>query len=72
LLCLSRDEGLSVSQLLERVGGEQSALSHQLRLLKQARLVKSERVGRHIIYSLYDRHVSHVVSDTLAHVKEEF
>ena len=71
LLCLSSGEGLSVSELLQHVGGEQSSLSHQLRLLKEARLVRSARRGRHNIYALYDRHVSHVVFDTLAHVREE-
>ncbi len=70
LLALSRSGGLSVGELLEAVGGKQSALSHQLRLLKEARLVKSQRLGRRIIYQLHDSHVGHVIEDAIAHVTE--
>jgi DNA-binding transcriptional ArsR family regulator len=42
-----------------------------LRLLKERRLVKSHRRGRNVIYTLYDRHVSQVIADTLEHVREE-
>jgi DNA-binding transcriptional ArsR family regulator len=71
LLCLSETAGMTVSELLRQVGGQQSALSHQLRLLKERRLVKSHRRGRNVIYTLYDRHVSQVIADTLEHVREE-
>lgn len=71
LLRLSQSEGLTVTELLEELRIEQSTLSHQLRLLKAARLVRSHRRGRHIVYSLFDRHISHVVADTLEHVREE-
>lgn len=45
-----------------------SAVSHQLRLLKQARLVKSERNGRHMLYSLDDDHVEAIMDQGLNHV----
>lgn len=45
-----------------------SAVSHQLRLLKQARLVKSDRNGRHMLYSLDDDHVEAIFNQGLHHV----
>ena len=48
----------------------QSAVSHQLRLLKTARLVRARRDGRSIYYSLADAHVSLLFSQGLEHVQE--
>ena len=48
----------------------QSAVSHQLRLLKNARLVRARREGRSIYYSLADAHVSLLFSQGLEHVQE--
>ena len=53
------------------VGLEQSALSHQLRLLKEANLVCATRSGQQVIYELDDDHVIHVVQDAMAHVVED-
>lgn len=44
--------------------------SHHLRLLKAARLVKAERKGKKIYYSLADEHVRHMLEDMIAHVIE--
>ncbi len=71
LLVLSRSGGLSVSELQQVVGSEQSALSHQLKILKEARLVRSSRRGRRVIYQLDDAHVGRVVEDAIAHVVED-
>lgn len=71
LLCLSRSSGLTVTELIDRIGIEQSALSHQLRALREARLVQTWRSGRNVYYALYDSHVSHVIEDALSHVREE-
>lgn len=71
LLVLSRSGPLSVSDLLARTGGEQSALSHQLRVLRDHRLVKHERRGREVLYRLADPHVAHIVEDAVAHVSEK-
>lgn len=49
---------------------EQSAVSHQLRLLKQSRLVKYRRQGKVIYYSLDDSHVKGIINQALEHVKE--
>ena len=56
-----------IAQLLSMT---QSAISHQLRLLKQARLVKFRREGRTVIYSLSDDHVRTIINQGMAHVEE--
>ena len=48
----------------------ESEMSHQLRLLKQARLVKFRREGRTVIYSLSDDHVRTIINQGMAHVEE--
>ena len=48
----------------------QSAISHQLRILKQSRLVKSRRDGKMIYYSLDDDHVRSIISQGMEHVME--
>lgn len=59
-----------VTDIAECVEMTTSAVSHQLRILKQAKLVKSKREGKEIIYSLDDDHVSTLFSCALAHVEE--
>ncbi len=49
----------------------QSAISHQLRVLKQARLVKSRRDGKVVYYSLDDEHVKDIFDQGLNHIKED-
>lgn len=70
LVALSREGPLSAGALQRRLRAEQSAVSHQLATLRQARLVRGERQGRHIIYSLLDAHVAHVVEDAIQHASE--
>lgn len=59
----------SVGELAEAVGMENSACSHQLRLLRNLGLVTGERQGRSIVYSLYDNHVSELLDQALYHVE---
>jgi ArsR family transcriptional regulator, lead/cadmium/zinc/bismuth-responsive transcriptional repressor len=49
----------------------QSAISHQLRVLKQARLVRSRKAGKVVYYSLADEHVRQIIDQGLNHVHEE-
>lgn len=70
LLALSARAGLSVGDLQEVTGLEQSALSHQLRVLREARLVVAARRGRLRVYSLADHHVAHIVRDAVLHAGE--
>ena len=61
---------LSVGELAEMVGATQSAVSHQLRTLKQAHLVKFQRDGKNVIYSLSDDHVYTVIAQGMSHICE--
>ena len=58
----------SVSDITEALSMEQSAVSHQLRVLREHQLVRSERVGRMRLYALYDEHVSVLLEAGLRHV----
>ena len=62
---------ICVCDLAELLGMTQSAISHQLRILKQARLVKATRQGKMMIYALADDHVRTIVGQGLEHVLEE-
>lgn len=71
VLCALDSAGsLSAGALSERLNLEASALSHHLRQLREARLVRVERRGRSRIYRLDDDHVAHIVRDALRHVAE--
>lgn len=63
-------QDLSVGDIAEVVGVSQSAVSHQLRSLKQAHLVKFQREGKQVVYSLSDDHVYTMLSQGLTHVCE--
>ncbi len=56
-----------VQHLAENISMSQSAVSHQLRLLKTARLVKTRREGKNIVYSLDDDHIEGLVAQGLEH-----
>lgn len=59
----------TVGELSAAVEMEQSAVSHQLRLLRNLGLVDSERDGRHIRYSLYDDHVAELIEQAVYHAE---
>lgn len=61
---------LCVGDLSAVVGLSQSAISHQLRTLRNSRLVKSRRAGQLIYYSLDDHHVINLLSECLEHIRE--
>ena len=61
---------LCVCDIAVLLGLTQSAMSHQLRALKSARLVKSRREGKTVFYSLADDHVKTIINQGLDHVKE--
>jgi DNA-binding transcriptional ArsR family regulator len=71
ILHLLADQELNVGTISNVLEMEQSAISHQLKLLKANRLVKSRRSGRSMIYSQNDDHVYHIVDQMITHVKEE-
>ncbi|MGW3174471.1 ArsR/SmtB family transcription factor [Streptomyces sp. NPDC001153] len=59
----------AATELADAVGMEQSACSHQLRLLRNLGLVTTERRGRSVIYALYDNHVADLLEQALHHVE---
>ena len=62
--------GNSNPKLAEAIGATQSAVSHQLRQLKQAHLVKFQRDGKSVIYSLSDDHVYTMLAQGMTHICE--
>lgn len=59
-----------VCDLAETLNMTQSAISHQLKILKQAKLVTSRREGKSVYYSLADGHVRTIIAQGLEHVEE--
>lgn len=64
------DKDLCVADIAETIGASQSAVSHQLRILKQARLVKFQREGKNVIYALSDDHVHTMLDQGITHICE--
>jgi len=64
------DGEVCVCCISELLGMSVSAVSHQLRTLRQAHLVKTRRDGRNIYYSLDDHHVGNLLGITLEHMRE--
>ena len=69
LYALLRSE-LCVCDIADLLGLTQSAISHQLRALKNARLVSSRREGKTVFYALADDHVKTIIDQGLEHVSE--
>lgn len=61
---------MCVCDIAALLGLTQSAISHQLRVLKQAKLVKNRRDGKVVYYSLDDDHVKKIFDQGLAHIRE--
>jgi DNA-binding transcriptional ArsR family regulator len=69
ILARLREGPLAATELAAEVSMEQSACSHQLRLLRNLGLVVGERRGRSVVYSLYDNHVAEFLDQALFHVE---
>ena len=61
---------ICVCDLAESLNMTQSAVSHQLKILKTARLVKARRDGKQMIYSLADEHVRSIIDQGKEHIEE--
>lgn len=68
LMCLK--EPISVGDIAERLTLSPSLVSHHLRLLKAARVLRGERRGKQIFYSALDDHIRCVIDDMVTHVGE--
>ena len=64
------NQSLSVNEIVELTGIQQSAISHQLRILKENHLVKFDRKGKSNVYSLSDDHVTSILNMGLEHIAE--
>ncbi|MBR5755033.1 MAG: winged helix-turn-helix transcriptional regulator [Erysipelotrichaceae bacterium] len=69
LHCLFEHER-SVNEIADLLNMNQSAISHQLRILKNSKLVKNRREGKTIYYSLDDDHVYNIICQGIEHVEE--
>lgn len=67
LLALSNEE-MNVSTITQKLEMEQSAISHQLKLLRENHLVKSRKEGKTVVYSLDDQHVVDILTETFVHM----
>ena len=70
ILSLLVEGELCVGDIAQGVALSQSAISHQLRILKQMHLIKFRREGKNILYSLADDHVRTILQMGLEHVLE--
>lgn len=70
ILCVLSQQELCVCDLAEVTGMTQSAISHQLRILKQMKLVKNKRDGKAVYYSLADAHIQSILNQGLEHIAE--
>lgn len=61
---------LAVSDIADRLGLSVSLVSHHLRLLKGARLVRADRRGKQVFYGADDRHVQRMIEDMVTHIGE--
>jgi ArsR family transcriptional regulator len=70
IVIVLKKEELCVHEIADTIGLSISAVSHQLRLLKTAKMVKNRRNGKMIHYSLDDEHIEQLLSVADEHVKE--
>ena len=68
LSCL--DDPISVGDIASQLELSPSLVSHHLRLLRAARVVKADRQGKQVFYAAADQHVSGVLADMLEHIAE--
>jgi ArsR family transcriptional regulator len=70
IICALFENEMCVCDLAALLGISQSAISHQLRTLKGARLVRYRRDGKVVYYSLDDEHIKHIFDEGLNHITE--
>jgi DNA-binding transcriptional ArsR family regulator len=70
ILFVLRNEELCVGDISLLIGTSVSAVSHQLRLLRNYRYVKHRKEGKMVYYSLADKHIFNIISEALTHSQE--
>ncbi len=61
----------NVSQISKNLNMSQSAVSHQLRILRQGRIVKFKKAGKNVFYSIDDEHVESIINKAVEHLKHK-
>ncbi len=69
LYCLDKNE-MTVTELCNKLGMTKSAVSHQLKVLKDNKLVNYRKKGKNAIYELDDEHISTIIETAEIHLKE--
>ena len=64
------EKHMCVMHLAEAISASQSAVSHQLAILRRENIVKSQRIGKTIVYSVADEHISALLALALTHIRE--
>ncbi|MFA7589581.1 MAG: metalloregulator ArsR/SmtB family transcription factor [Acholeplasmataceae bacterium] len=72
IIYLLKDNELSVSMIVEALEMGQSAISHQLRILRDVNLVTYEKRGKEVYYKLSDDHVYMIINQAVDHVMEDY
>jgi len=70
ILCALSREGMCVGELAELLGMTESAISHQLKILRISRLVRNEKRGKSVFYSLADDHIKDIFEKGFEHIRE--
>ena len=68
IISVLKEEELCVGAISELINVSQSAVSHQLRVLKNSKIVKHKRVGKQMFYSLDDEHIQKIYDMGLEHI----
>ena len=71
ILCVLNNNSLTVGDLCNVINMSKSACSHQLNILRTNKLVKYQKIGKNVIYSLDDEHVSSIIDTARDHLKEK-
>lgn len=70
IICVLFESDMCVCDLANILGVSQSAVSHQLRTLRSARLVRFRKEGKVVYYSLDDEHIKHIFNEGFKHITE--
>jgi len=70
ILCILCESEMCVNDIANLISMSQSAVSHQLRILKQSKLIGGRREGKIIFYSLADSHINTIINNGLEHIQE--
>ncbi|MCI8348491.1 MAG: winged helix-turn-helix transcriptional regulator [Firmicutes bacterium] len=71
IICTIADKEVCVNDIAEKIKMTKSAVSHQLKLLKDEGLVKARREGKNIFYSLDDQHVVDIIDIAFTHIEHK-